>query len=302
MTLVAPGDVAAAPVPRGGEPRTVRRRRRASDEESQLGTVTSPRVLRGERRLAEGEALEALDADPRAEARANRHGRSLVLRMAGGAIAAGVAVSSVTAQATVVDVLGWSAGTHPVGYWAAYLVDPALGALLFGVLALQALASTREVAPSAQAARVFRRVEFALFTLVALLNAGPAAGALVTDFSGSAFMALVIHLIGPVLVGLGVYAVPHMLAVLSAIARATATRTEPDTEGAESASSLVDPYAAVPERWHSDLHTALCAIDSGQLPTDPSGARIHRLVGGDAAKKPVLRDAVSGYRPDRNEG
>lgn len=298
MTLVAPGELGASPLPRGsgaqGESRTVRRRRRASQEQAQLGTVVSPRVLRGERKLAEGQALEALDADPRAEARANRRGRAAVLRLAGGAIAAGVAVASVTAQATVTAVLGWTAETHPVGYWAAYLVDPALGALLFGVLALQALASTRGVELSEGAARVFRRVEFVLFALVAALNAGPALGRLVAEFSGTAFMSLVIHLIGPTLVGLGVYAVPHMLGVLSAIARATAARGEQPA----TASSLVDAYDAVPERWHEDLTTTVAAIDAGSLPTDPSGAQIHRFVGGDAAKKGPLRDAVRGYRPE----
>lgn len=297
MTLVAPGAVAASPLPHGGESRTVRRRRRASEEETQLGTVMSPRVLRGERKLAEGQALEALDADPRAEARANRRGRAAILRLAGGAIAAGVAVSSVTAQATVTSVLGWTAASHPVGYWAAYLVDPALGALLFGLLALQALASTRGVALSEGASTAFRRVEFALFALVAALNAGPSLGHLVADFGGTAFMALVIHLIGPVLVGLGVYAVPHALSVLSAIARATAGRGEQP----QAAFSLVDAYAAVPERWHEDLQATVAAIDTGSLPTDPSGAEIHRMVGGDAAKKKPLREAVSGYRPNRTE-
>lgn len=271
----------------------MRRRRRASDEESQLAAVTSPRVLRGERKLSEGEALEALDADPRAEARANRRGRAAILKLAGGAIAAGVAVSSVTAQATVTAVLGWTADTHPVGYWAAYLVDPMLGALLFGLLALEALASTRGVELSAGASRVFRRVEFTLFALVAALNAGPSLGALIAEFSGQAFMALVIHLIGPVLVGLGVYAVPHALAVLAAISRATAGCGEQT----DAASSLVDPYAEVPERWHGDVSAVLCAIDNGELPADPSGAQIHRIVGGDAAKKKPLRHAVAGYRP-----
>lgn len=304
MTLVAPERGSA--LPRGGgagvqgETRTVRRRRRQSAEESQLGTVTSPKVLRGERKLAEGEALESLDADPRAEARANRRGRSAVLRLAGGAIAAGVAVSSVTAQDTVTSVLGWTVQSNPVGYWAAYAIDPMLGALLFGVLALQALASTRGVEPSERAGRVFRRVEFVLFALVAALNAGPALGHLVTDFSGTAAMTLIIHLIGPVLVGLGVYAVPHMLSVLSAISRATAARNErpeEQTEQTDTASSLVDPSAEVPEKWRGDVSAVLCAIDNGEMSPDPSGAEIHRLVGGDAAKKAPLRDAVRGYRP-----
>lgn len=295
MTLVAPESASALPRSGGvqGESRTVRRRRRASVEETQLAAVTSPRVLRGERRLAEGQALEELDADPRAEARANRRGRAAVLRLAGGAIAAGVAVSSVTAQATVTAVLGWTAATHPVGYWAAYLVDPALGALLFGLLALQALASTRGVEVSEGAARAFRRVECGLFLLVGALNAGPALGRLITDFGGPAFLSLIIHLIGPTLVGLGVYAVPHALSVLSSIARATAARGEQP----QTASSLVDPYADVPERWQGDVSAVLSAIDSGELPADPSGAQIHRLVGGDAAKKAPLRDAVRGYRP-----
>lgn len=296
MTLVAPESASALPRSGGvqGESHTVRRRRRASVEETQLAAVTSPRVLRGERRLAEGQALEELDADPRAEARANRRGRAAVLRLAGGAIAAGVAVSSVTAQATVTAVLGWTAATHPVGYWAAYLVDPMLGALLFGLLGLQALASTRGVQVSEGAARTFRRVESALFALVAALNAGPALGALIVDFGGTAFLSLVIHLIGPTLVGLGVYAVPHMLAVLSAIARATSARTEQP----ESALSQVDRYAAVPDKWHGDVSAVLCAIDNGELPTDPTGGRILRLVGGDAAKKGPIRDAVRGYRPE----
>lgn len=262
-----------------GQTRAVTRRRRGAAEARELAEITSPAVVAGQRRLDEAEALERLDSDPRAESRANRTTRRWVLRLAGGAIATGVLVSSATAQATVTAMLGWTAAASPFGYYAAYLVDPMLGALLFSLLFTQALASNRGVALGGES-RVFRTVEASLFGLVAVLNGGPSLAA-VFSLAGSALsggasaaelgravMVLIIHLIGPGLVGLGVYAMPSLLAVLARISAATAAQLCGDQNPSEQERSS-DPEIDV-DRARALLAIVRPAVEAGQCSTGVS--------------------------------
>lgn len=288
-----------------GQTRAVTRRRRGTAEARELAEITSPAVVDGQRKLDEAEALERLDSDPRAESRSNRSTRRWVLRLAGGAIAAGVLVSSSTAQATVTAMLGWSADSSPFGYYAAYLVDPMLGALLFSLLFTQSLASNRGVALDGES-RVFRQVETTLFGLVAVLNGGPSLAAVFSQIGSLAFgdggsvaelgravMVLVIHLIGPGLVGLGVYAMPSLLAVLSRIAAATSAKLAGEqnpSEQEQPASSEIDE-----ERARALLEVVRPAVEAGQCRTGAGGIGSYLRGQGYRVGAPVcqwIRDAL----------
>lgn len=295
--------------------RTWRVARRVRDvaEERRLADEESPRVLRAERELDDDERLEEIESDPRSEARSNRRVRTWVQRLIGASVAGGLVISSSTAQTTITDTMNWSIEHAPVGFVAAFGADPVLGLVLFAVLFVRSLATNRGVALPAAAQQVFRRVEMSLFALVAALNGGPAVAGLlrslvavvapqalrVLDILGHGLMSLVIHLLGPVLVGLAVYALPHVMDLLRQISVATQSRLHTGGPGPVRGSSpLVDRSNGVPAKWHPDLAAVLAAIDDGRLPVNPSGGRIHALVGGDAAKKAPLREAVAGYRPE----
>ncbi|MBA8827096.1 hypothetical protein FHX42_004480 [Saccharopolyspora lacisalsi] len=279
-----------------------RRRRGRSETEAERAGIASPAEHRLSARIRTAGRLETLKTDPDAQAHSNRRSRALLLGLSGSGIGLGVAISAATAQSTITSFMGWAAGSF--ASLAAYGADPALGLVLFAVLGLRALASTRGVVLPPTTATAFTRIEFGLFALVAVLNIGPSVGHLVAAVVqlqwaavGPAAMVLVIHALGPVLVASGVYGVPHMLTVFDRIR--TATTSGGGAPVGAGNQQRRDRYAAVPAKWHADLDTVLVAIEDGQLPCDPSGTQIHAWVGGDAGKKKPLREAVAGYRPQQ---
>lgn len=287
----------AGPVQRWGTRRLVGRSATAAER----AEVTDPAVIKARGRIRTAGQLEALKADPDAQAHGNRRARLLLLAMSGLGIALGVGISASTAQSTITGFMGWAADS--VAAAAAYGADPALGLVLFSILGLRALASTRGVSLPAATATAFTRIEAGLFALVAVLNVGPSLGSLLTALVGlhwsavgPAFMVLVIHCLGPLLVAAGVYGVPHMLAVLDLIRTATVAATD---TGVGASNQQQRRHEQVPAKWHGDLEVVLAAIEAGALPLDPTGSQIYRhLGGGDAARKGPLRDAVAGYRPE----
>lgn len=213
-------------------------RRRSADVAQQLSLTRSARVIKGQRRLTEADELESIAADPRSIARANRVARRWSVWALLVSIAAGLLISASTAQVTITETLGWDSSS--IGYWLAYAADPAIGVPLFAMLGVTALAVQREVTLPAATTGAFKRSELGLFLLVALLNGGPAlASALrsiavlggaspetlrVMDTAGHGLMYTIVHLIGPVLVGIVIVALPHVtgaLALISAQSRST---------------------------------------------------------------------------------
>src|SRR5690606_30351180 len=213
-------------------------RRRSADVAQQLSLTRSARVIKGRRRLTEADELESIAADPRSIARANRVARRWSVWALLVSIAAGLLISASTAQVTITETLGWDSGS--IGYWLAYAADPAIGVPLFAMLGVTALAVQREVKLPEATTAAFKRSELGLFLLVALLNGGPAfASALrsiavlggaspetlrVMDTAGHGLMYTIVHLIGPVLVGIVIVALPHVtgaLALISAQSRST---------------------------------------------------------------------------------
>lgn len=277
-----------------------RRRRGRSATEAERAEITDPKVIRRKAAARCSGELERAATDPDAQAHADRKARLRLLGMSGLGIALGVAISSATAQDTITSFMGWADGT--VAATAAYGADPALGLVLFAILALRALASTRGVVLPAGTQTAFNRIEFGLFSLVATLNIGPSLGHLAAALLGSnwaevgpAVMVLVIHALGPVLVAAGVYGIPHMLAVFDLIRTATATTTG---GGVGPINREKQPPDWLDAKWHDEFHTLIRAIDSGELEPDPTGRRLYGyLGGGDAAKKGPLRDAVAGHHP-----
>ncbi len=290
-----------------GETRAVRQLRRSSAEAERISEIAAPKVIRKQNSVDKAAELEDLAEDPRAEAYSNRRARFWLLLMAATGIALGVGISSSTAQQTIATFMGWGPGT--LAYLAAYGADPALGLVLFATLGARILASARGVTVPERARVALNRIELLLFVLIAVLNAGPSLGALIADVVGLRFgelgpdvMVLVIHTLGPVLVATGVFGVPFMALILGEITAATnAKRRHANTPAAPVGAplSLVERRMSVPEKWQGDFDRAVELITTGTMPVDPSGSEILRHLGGDAAKKPSLRQALAGYRPLR---
>lgn len=225
-------------------------KRRSENVARQLTEITSPRVIKSNQQLSDAEKLEAADADPRSEARANRRAKRWSYRALAVSIAAGLAISSSTAQTTIVDTLGWTKAADWLAFHLAYLTDPAIGVPLFVMLGITSLAVQRDVRLPAATLTAFKKCEAGLFVLVALLNGGPALAAMVRsiavvggagpemlrvmDTAGHGLMYAVIHLIGPVLVGIVIWAVPHVAGALALISTATTHRLSTPTVEANS--------------------------------------------------------------------
>lgn len=214
----------------------VRLARRGSAVQQRLSEIPARQVIRRGARVERAAELEELAGDPRAEAYSNRRARFWLLLMAAVGIALGVGISASSAQQTITSYMGWDPGS--VAGIAAYGADPALGLVLFATLGARILASARGVAVPENARGPLNKIEFALFALVALLNAGPSLGALLADaFSGEGarigpdFMVLVIHTLGPILVATGVFGVPYMAVILSEITAATNAKRVGGTRG-----------------------------------------------------------------------
>ncbi|WP_340689201.1 hypothetical protein REH65_33355 (plasmid) [Saccharopolyspora sp. ID03-671] len=290
-----------------GETRAVRRLRRGSAEAERVSEIADPKVIRKQSAVDKAAELEDLAEDPRAEAYGNRRARFWLLLMAAAGIALGVGISSSTAQQTIATFMNWEPGT--LAFLAAYGADPALGLVLFATLGARILASARGVEIPVRAREALNRIELLLFVLIAVLNAGPSLGALLADAVGLRFgelgpdvMVLVIHTLGPVLVATGVFGVPFMALIFGEITAATnAKRRQAAAPAAPVGAplSLVERRMSVPPKWREDFDRAVELITAGTMPVDPSGSEILRHLGGDAAKKPSLRQALAGYRPLR---
>ncbi|RRO14540.1 hypothetical protein EIL87_19750 [Saccharopolyspora rhizosphaerae] len=290
-----------------GETRAVRRLRQGSAEAERVSEIADPKVIRKQSAVDKAAELEDLAEDPRAEAYSNRRARFWLLLMAATGIALGVGISASTAQQTIATFMGWQPGT--LAFLAAYGADPALGLVLFATLGARILASARGVAIPERAREALNRIELLLFVLIAVLNAGPSLGALIADAIGRRFgelgpdvMVLVIHTLGPVLVATGVFGVPFMALILGEITAATNAKRRQVAAPAATVGaplSLVERRSSVPTKWHSDFDRAVELINAGTVPVDPSGSEILRHLGGDASKKPYLRQALAGYRPLR---
>lgn len=294
-----------------GDTSKVRRFTNRVAEEKRLADVTDPAVIRAQATNAKAADLEALAADPRAEAYANRKIRLAALSMTGAGITLGVLISSSAAQATIAHFMKWTEGT--LAYWAAYGADPALGLVLFATLLVRAVATARGVVIPEGTRKVFDRIELALFVLVALLNAGPALGSLLAaglsgawSALGPAAMVLVIHTLGPVLVACGVFGLPYTASVLAAISAATTARQVP--AHAAPAPINLPEHAAEPSagdelstedrRILADVRTAL---DAGEMDVNPTGYAIYRRVmggRGDKARAYRVAAALAGYQPE----
>ena len=214
----------------------VRLARRGSAVQQRLSEIPARQVIRRGARAERAAEMEELAGDPRAEAYSNRRARFWLLLMAGLGIALGVGISSSTAQQTITSFMGWD--PSGVAGIAAYGADPALGLVLFATLGARILASARGVAVPEVARRALNKIELVLFSLVALLNAGPSLGHLIGDaFSGEwarlglDVMVLVIHTLGPVLVATGVFGVPYMALILGEITAATNAKRAARTAG-----------------------------------------------------------------------
>lgn len=204
----------------------VRLARRGSAVQQRLAEIPARQVIRASKRNERAAALEEIAGNPRAEAYSNRRARFWLLTMAAVGIALGVGISASSAQQTITSFMGWSPTS--IAGLAAYGADPALGLVLFSTLGARILASARGVAVPESAREALNKIEIVLFSLVALLNAGPSLGRLIGDVGatqwgrlGPDFMVLVIHTLGPVLVATGVFGVPFMAVILGEITAAT---------------------------------------------------------------------------------
>lgn len=285
----------------------VRWTRRGAAVQQRLAEIPGKGVIRAGSRNERAAELEALAADPRAEAYANRRARFWLLAMAGLGIALGVGISSSTAQQTITSFMGWSASS--VAGLAAYGADPALGLVLFATLGARILASARGVEVPKRARTALNRIELVLFSLVALLNAGPSLGHLLGALAtgqwvriGPDFMVLVIHCLGPVLVASGVFGVPYMALILAEITTATNAKRSRSPVSSDVPSPVSDLRGKRPEeagekprkRSTDELRAELRgAVQAGEI--DPASTQINPVKDRLGTRWQTAKDLLAEY-------
>lgn len=266
--------------------------------------VETDRVRRRRKRVIEAARLHALDQDPIARAYRDQRVRRVITWMVMGAAGIALAASSIGVQASVVRAMGIDQGSP--GWWAAYLVEPALSLPLLAAVAVQAYSAIRGKVvdrKSPDGRRMFR-VEALLLALTLILNCWPA---FVTPDGKLTFdpLAVIVHALGPVAAVTAVWVLPTLWAVLAALPtpEVPSTLTTPLTGGLtpfpyrENAPAAPAPEAPArrPSRPDIDALTerAKRMVSTGELPPKPSAHRIRTAlgIGMDAAR--AVRDRLA---------
>lgn len=248
VAAAAPVSGNPGPVVRGDKPASVRVRlaRRRARVRGQLGEVPDFKVDAAGERMDRAVQLEALAADPRAEAWTNRRVRTWMLRALAAVAGGGALLSAIFSALSVTEAL------HLVGrawFVAAMGPDVLMGGLMALSLVMRAVLSQRglTIAPESDAA--YRTAEKTLGFLIAAITIGPslgaaaaagiawAHGALPTAF-GWAVVAVAVHAIGPVVVWTSAALAPHITGDLARISQHTARRI------AEMALTSINPGSA----------------------------------------------------------
>lgn len=276
-------DVDPRPVEPDGETRRVRRLAAEVAEARHLISlqaddaplyVETRRVRRYRRRAIEAARLHALAQDPAALAYRDARVRRAVTVMSMTAAVIALAASSIGVQASVATALGLEHGTP--GWWAAYLVEPALSLPLLAAVGVQAYAAMRGrvVDRRSPEGRRMRRIEAILLTLTLVLNCWPALSGLL---SGEV-LPLLVHALGPVAACLAVWTLPTLWSLLAAL---------PAPEGAPTVAPTPTP-TPLPISANAGGGDRLLAahrarlrelIASGVLPQRPSATAIRRALG-----------------------
>jgi len=262
--------------------------------------VETDRVRRRRKRVIEAARLHALDQDPIARAYRDQRVRRVITWMVMGAAGIALAASSIGVQASVVRALGIDHGTP--GWWAAYLVEPALSLPLLAAVAVQAYSAIRGKVvdrKSPEGRRMFR-VEALLLALTLILNCWPA---VVTPDGKLTFdpLAVIVHALGPVAAVTAVWVLPTLWAVLAALPtpEVPSTLTTPLTPFPYRENAPTAPAPETPARRPSGpdidalTERARRMVRTGELPPKPSAHRIRTAlgIGMDAAR--AVRDRLA---------
>ena len=103
--------------------------------------IDTKKVRKRRQRVAEAARLHALDQDPSVLAYRDQRVRRAVTWMVFGAAGIALGASSIGVQSSVSTALGLK--EHSLGWWAAFLVEPALSLPLLGAVAVQAYSAIR---------------------------------------------------------------------------------------------------------------------------------------------------------------
>lgn len=266
--------------------------------------VETNRVRRRRKKVIEAARLHALDQDPIARAYRDQRVRRVITWMVMGAAGIALAASSIGVQASVVRALGIDHGTP--GWWAAYLVEPALSLPLLAAVAVQAYSAIRGKVvdrKSPEGRRMFR-VEALLLALTLILNCWPA---VVTPDGGLTFdpLAVIVHALGPVAAVTAVWVLPTLWAVLATLPtpEVPSTLTTPLTGGLtpfpyrENAPAAPAPQAPARRSSGADIDAlterARRMVRTGELPPRPSAHRIRAALGVGMDTARAVRDRLA---------
>jgi len=265
--------------------------------------VETNRVRRRRKKVIEAARLHALDQDPIAMAYRDQRVRRVITWMVMGAAGIALAASSIGVQASVVRALGIDHGTP--GWWAAYLVEPALSLPLLAAVAVQAYSAIRGrvVDRKSPEGRKLFRTEAILLALTLVLNCWPAlVGQVGTEDRA---LSLIVHALGPVAAVVAVWVLPTLWAVLAALPtpEVPSTLTTPLTGGLtpfpyrENAPAAPAQEAPARRPSGADIDAlterARRMVRTGELPPKPSAHRIRTAlgIGMDAAR--AVRDRLA---------
>lgn len=259
--------------------------------------VDTPRVRRRRIRAAEAARLYALDQDPAVLAYRDQRIRRISTVMAMTAAGIALTASSIGVQHSVARALELPENT--AGWWAAFLVEPALSLPLLAAVAVQAYSAIRGRVvdrKSPEGKRLFR-TEALLLGLTLLLNCWPALSGLL---SGEV-LPLLVHALGPVAAVTAVWTLPTLWAVLAALPMPPLTAPTPGLTAPEyRANAAADTPVAGAGVGRAvgalDAHRARLRelIASGELPPTPGADRIRRALGCGMDTARQLRDELAG--------
>src|SRR5690606_35688163 len=255
------------------------------------------------KRVIEAARLHALDQDPIARAYRDQRVRRVITWMVMGAAGIALAASSIGVQASVVRALGIDHGTP--GWWAAYLVEPALSLPLLAAVAVQAYSAIRGrvVDRKSPEGRKLFRTEAILLALTLVLNCWPAlVGQVGTEDRA---LSLIVHALGPVAAVVAVWVLPTLWAVLAALPtpEVPSTLTTRLTGGLtpfpyrENASAAPAPEASARRPSGADIDAlterARRMVRTGELPPKPSAHRIRTALGVGMDTARAVRDRLA---------
>jgi hypothetical protein len=211
----------------------VRRARRRATVEGQLADVPDTKIGLAQRRMDRAVELEALAANPRAEAWSNRRQRAWMLGSLAVIAGGGAVLSAIFSALSVSTALRLDGG---VWFSAAMGPDLLMGGLMALSLVMRAVIAQRglSIAPESDAA--YRKAEMWLGGLIAVITVGPSLGGAITagvawgqkggtsGAFGWALVAVAVHSIGPAVVWTSAALAPHITGDLARISQHTAQR------------------------------------------------------------------------------